>query len=344
MERSDIPRLLAFAAAAGGALLLAQRSGKRRQDYDFHGKTVLINGGSRGLGLVLARRLAHEGAHLALCARDERELEIARHELETFGAHVFTVTCDSRHADDVKNMVERVLDHFGAIDALFNVAGTILVGPIETMTLEDYHEQMDSNYWTAVNTCYYVAPHMQERGGGRIVNVSSIGGKMAVPHLLPYCAGKFALGGYSRGLRAELMKDGVVVTTVFPGLMRTGSPRNAMFKGNNEAEYAWFSISDSLPGLSMSAEHAANDILDAVRHGEAEIVLSIQAKAAALFDQVLPEVSSELTAMAARMMPKAGSDAGLRALKGSESESSWSPSALTKLTEDAARQNNEVLP
>lgn len=120
------------------------------------------------------------------------------------------------------------------------------------MTLEDYHEQMDSNYWSAVHTCYYVVPHMQERRSGRIVNISPIGGKVAVPHLLPYCAGKFALGGYSRGLRSELMKDGIVVTTVFPGLMRTGSPRQAMFKGGNEAEHAWFSIAGSLPGLSIS--------------------------------------------------------------------------------------------
>ena len=93
--------------------------------------------------------------------------------------------------------------------------------------------------------------------------MTSVGGRIAVPHLLPYTASKFAFTGFSRGLRSEVMKDGIVVTTVVPGLMRTGSPRNANFKGQNELEHAWFSIADSLPGLSMDADRAATQILDA---------------------------------------------------------------------------------
>jgi short-subunit dehydrogenase len=341
MALHDLRTVLAIGAAAGGAILLAQKARRAVHSFDFRYKTVLINGGSRGLGLVLARQLAAERARLVLTARDGDELEIARRELESMGAEVFTVTCDARDRHAVKQMVATVMDRFGGIDVLFNVAGTILVGPIETMTMEDLHEQMDSNYWAAVNTCYYVAPEMQRRRGGRIVNVSSIGGKVAVPHLAPYCAGKLALTGFSRAIRAELMKDGIVVTTICPGLMRTGSPRNAMFKSQNQAEYAWFSISDSMPGLSISAEHAARDILNAARRGDAEVVLSLPAKIAAMFDQILPEVSSELTALAARMLPQPGG-IGTQALPGSESESDWSPSRLTALSDRAARENNEV--
>src|SRR5204863_5194639 len=120
-------------------------------------------------------------------------------------------------------------------------------------------------------TTLSVLPAMRRQGEGRIVNISSIGGKIAVPHLLPYDASKFALTGFSEGLRAELLKDGIYVTTVCPGLMRTGSPRNADFKGQHEAEYAWFSIGDSLPGMSMSAEAAAERIVTAFRQGEAEV-------------------------------------------------------------------------
>jgi short-subunit dehydrogenase len=340
---STANRVLALAAAAGGALLLARSASRRSSDYTFRGKSVLLAGSSRGLGLVLARQLAEEGARLILCARDERELEIARYELQSHGADVITVTCDLRDSNAVESMVNNVVSQRGCIDVLINIAGTILVGPIETMTLEDYHEQMDSNYWSAVHTCYYVVPHMQERGGGRIVNVSSIGGKVAVPHLVPYCAGKFALGGFSRGLRAELAKDGIVVTTVFPGLMRTGSPRNAMFKGQNQAEYKWFSISDSLPGISMDARHAAHDLLEATRRGEVEIVLSLPAKMAALVDQVVPEASGDLMTMAARFLPRPGG-IGTKALKGADSESALSRSPLTALSERAARENNEMQP
>src|SRR5204862_3041411 len=113
---------------------------------------------------------------------------------------------------------------------------------------------------------------MRQREKGRIVNIASIGGKIGIPHLVPYCVGKFALVGYSQGLRAELENNGVVVTTVCPGLMRTGSARKAFFKGQSEAEYAWFKISDSLPLLTISAEKAARDILHACQRGDAQAI------------------------------------------------------------------------
>src|SRR5205085_12580634 len=122
-----------------------------------------------------------------------------------------------------------------------------------------------------------VLPNMRKRRDGRIVNISSIGGKVSVPHLLPYCAGKFALVGYSEGLRAELSDDGIVVTTVCPWLMRTGSPRNATFNGHHKIEYAWFSIGGSLPLLTLSAECAARKILAACSRGDAEVVLDVPA-------------------------------------------------------------------
>src|SRR5262249_29078614 len=142
-----------------------------------------------------------------------------------------------------------------------NNAGIIQVGPMETMTLADYQEAMRVHYWGPLYTALAVLPQMKQRRAGRIVNITSIGGKVAVPHLLPYVGSKFALVGLSEGLRAELMKDGILVTTVVPGLMRTGSPRNAFFKGQNEAEYAWFKIGDSIPVLTTSAERAARRIV-----------------------------------------------------------------------------------
>src|SRR5205085_11782954 len=135
-------------------------------------------------------------------------------------------------------------------------------------------EVMKVHFWAPLHTTLAALPEMRQRRDGRIVNISSIGGKVSVPHLLPYSASKFALTGWSEGLRSELLKDGIYVTTVCPGLMRTGSPRNALFKGKNEAEYAWFSISDALPIVSMSAKRAAQQIVDAAARGAAEVVLS----------------------------------------------------------------------
>jgi NAD(P)-dependent dehydrogenase (short-subunit alcohol dehydrogenase family) len=338
-NRSDWGAAIALAAGAG-ALIVARSAIQRSREYDFRGKVVLITGGSRGLGLVLARELAAEGARIAICARDQEDLNDARQQIGA-GVDVFTSACDLRSREEVEDAVRKVIEQFGRIDVLINNAGTIAVGPVESMMLDDYHEQMDSNFWSAVHMTMAVLPHMQGRREGRIVNIASIGGKIAVPHLLPYCASKFALVGFSRGLRAELYKDGIIVTTVCPGLMRTGSPRNADFKGQHRAEYAWFSIADATPGISMEAERAARQVIAACRRGEVEAVLSAPAKLGAAFDALLPEISGDLLAFAANMLPRDGG-AGTRRMKGHESESKLSPSVLTALGDQAAVKNNEV--
>src|SRR5829696_6836738 len=270
-----------LAAAGAGAYLAARAVYRRLNDYDLSGKTVLITGGSRGLGLVLARGFAAEGAHVAICARDPQELERARADLASRGARALAFPCDVTDRAQVKEQVEVVTRHFGRVDVLVNNAGVIQVGPVEEMTLEDYEQAMAVHFWGP----------LYARREGRIVNVSSIGGKIGVPHLVPYSASKFALAGLSDGLRAELSKDGVVVTSVFPGLMRTGSPRNATFKGRHRAEYAWFAISDSLPVTSIGAERAAAQIIVACRRGRAELVISTQAQAAVKFRALFPEAA-----------------------------------------------------
>ena len=333
--------LIAAGAAAGGAIMIARAILAGERNYDFRGKVVLITGGSRGLGLVLARQLASQGARIAICARDAEELSIAESDIGAHGADVMAIPCDLAVRDDVQRMVSDVISRFGQIDVLINNAGTIAVGPIESMRLEDYHYSMDTIFWAAANTAYYVVPHMQHRRTGRIVNIGSIGGKVGVPHLTPYCAAKFAVTGWSRALRGELLKDGIVVTTISPGLMRTGSPRNAEFKGKNTAEYAWFKISDSLPVLSMSAEQAAHEIIEATRRGAVDVVLGMPAKVAVMFDQLFPGVSGDLSAMAGKLLPAMGG-IGTEKRRGAESESGASESVLTNLTDEAARRNNEV--
>jgi len=335
-------RSLLLAAAGVGALLAARAVLKRQREYNFRGKAVLITGGSRGLGLVLARELAREGARLAICARDPKELERAQNELQRMGADVIAVPCDVTDRAQVNEMVSVVRRHFGEIDVLVNNAGIIQVGPVEVTTLDDYEEAMKTHFWGPLYTTFAVLPDMRRRGEGRIVNVSSIGGKISVPHLLPYSASKFALVGLSEGLRAELGKDGIVVTTVCPGLVRTGSPRNATFKGQHRAEYAWFSISDSFPATSMKAERAARQIIAACRRGEAEVILSLQAVLAVKFHQLFPELSSDLLQLANRLLPAPGG-IGKKRAKGKDSESEFSPSLLTTLGDKAALRNNEVL-
>ena len=332
---------LLVAAAGAGAIVAARALIRRARRYDVRGRVVLITGGSRGLGLVLARELAREGARLAICARDVDDLERARDELEARGATVLAVPCDVTDQALTNEMVRAVRDHFGQIDVLINNAGIIEVGPMEVMTIEDYEDAMKTHFWAPLYTTQAVLQEMRRRGEGRIVNIASIGGKISVPHLLPYSASKFALVGFSEGLRAELAKDGIIVTTVCPGLMRTGSPRNATFKGQHRAEYAWFSISDSLPVTSIAAERAARQIIEAFKRGDAEIVLTIQAKLAVLFHGLFPGLTADILGAVNSLLPEAGGIGRARA-KGKESESKLAPSWLTTLSDRAAEENNQI--
>lgn len=332
---------LLLAAAGVGALFAVRGAVRHWRAYDLRDKTVLITGGSRGLGLVLAREFARKGARLTICARSPEELERARTDLIGRGADVLAVPCDVTDRAQVNELVQMTQDHFGKVDVLVNNAGMIQVGPMDVMTLDDYEEAMRLHFWAPLYTTLAVLPEMKRQVAGRIVNISSIGGKISVPHLLPYSASKFALVGLSKGLRTELAKYGIIVTTVCPGLMRTGSPRNAKFKGQHRSEYAWFSISDSLPVASMSAERAARQIIAATVRGDAETVLSLPAVLAVKFHALFPEVTADILATVDRLLPTAGG-IGKRSAEGKESESAVTSSVLTALSDRAARRNNEI--
>jgi NAD(P)-dependent dehydrogenase (short-subunit alcohol dehydrogenase family) len=341
MTAKNTTNILGLVAVAAGACVVKSLV-RRSRAYDFKNKVVLITGGSRGLGLVLAREFAREGSRLVICARDADELDRARLDLESRGAEVMTYKCDVSNRSEVMELVASIHDRFEGVDVLVNNAGVIQMGPLEVMTHEDFEKAMNAHFWGPLNVMMAVLPRMRARKSGRIVNISSIGGKVSVPHLVPYCASKFALVGLSRGMRTELLKDGVAVTTVCPGLMRTGSPRNAGFKGKHRDEYAWFSISDATPLLSVSAERAAREIVSASRNGRAELIISVPAKLAVLFDTLFTEMTSDVFALANKLLLPAPGGIGTREAKGKESSSAWSPSWLTTLNERAAVRNNEM--
>jgi NAD(P)-dependent dehydrogenase (short-subunit alcohol dehydrogenase family) len=336
-------KTLMIGAAGVGAVLMAQ-AWRRRTDYDFASKSVVITGGSRGLGLVMARELADEGARLTLLARDQDELTRAEEDIRTRQpfADVLTIVADVRRRYDAERAVAQAFERFGSIDVLINNAGIIQVGPVGHMKLSDYDDAMNTHFWGPLFMMLAALPHMRRQGQGRIVNISSIGGRIGLPHLVPYAASKFALTGLSDSLRYELARDNIHVTTVCPGLMRTGSPLNASMKGRHPQEYAWFAISDSLPLAAIDVERAARQVIAACRHGDAELVITVQAKMAILARTVAPELFATAMAMINRLLPPPTGPQGDTARLGRDSESEWAPSKLTEPTYKAAEENNEL--
>ena len=334
---------LVYLALAGVGVYAAATAAVRwSRRFDFRDKVVLITGGSRGLGLLMAREFAAEGARVAICGRDADDLLTAVDDLAGRGAQVVAVPCDVTDQVQVNRMVEEVVNRLGRIDVLVNNAGMITVAPVEHMTLADYEEAMQTHFYGPLYVTMAALPHLRKQPTARIVNISSIGGKVAVPHLLPYSASKFALTGWSEGLRAELQKDNIYVTTVCPGLMRTGSPRNAYFKGRHREEYAWFHVSDALPLTAMHARRAARQIVSACRVGRAEVILSVQAKFAAKLYSLFPGLSAQAAGLLNEYVLPAPGGVGAVKIPGSQSESPVTRSWVTGLSRQAAEVNNQI--
>src|SRR5579883_3163593 len=295
---------------------------------DFQGKVVLITGGSRGLGLALAQEFASRGAQLALCARNQAELNRASELVrQQHDVRVETFAYDLSVAEQVQQLASDATARFGRIDVWVNNAGTISVGPIQNQTIEDFQSAMNINFWATVHGTFAVLPQMLARASGNIVNITSIGGKVSIPHLLPYSCSKFAAVDFSEGLRAEIKDKGVRVTTVCPGLMRTGSHLNAQFKGKHSEEFTWFSLGTATPLTSVAAHRAARQIVNATRSGRGELIVGWQAELLARAHGLAPELTTEILTMVNRLLPKASTDAQ-ETKSGSESQNLLTRSPL----------------
>lgn len=288
--------------AVGGLAWLAWQS---RGGRSLRGRVVIITGGSRGLGFLLAERLLDAGCRVVICARNPIALRRAQVRLANRG-EIDAVPCDVSDPRDVAELIDATIRRHGHIDILLNNAATIDVGPLEMFDLDDFHEAMNNGFWGTVHTVLAVLPHMRRRGHGTIANVTSIGGRVAVPHLLPYDSTKFATFGFSEGLRAELAGSGIHVTTVVPGLMRTGSPVHVVYHGQPEKEYLWFSLGDLLPLTAMSAARAADRIVLAIRRREGIVTLSWQARVLQTAYHVAPSLTQRALGLAARALPDPG--------------------------------------
>lgn len=340
-------KTLLWTAAVGlGGLLTTRLVNSQQRAIELAGRVALVTGGSRGLGLAIAEKLVSEGARVVICARNKEDLKVAQKSLNATARKagssysVLALPCDISDRTQVKKLIKQIEKQVGEVEVLFNNAGTIQVAPIEEMEIREHEESINTHYWGPLFTMEEVLPGMRQRQEGRIVNIASIGGKVSVPHLVPYSASKHALVGLSEGYRSELLKDNIYVTTVCPGLVRTGSPKNATFKGKHREEQTWFTIGDSLPMTSVSAEEAAEEIVNAAKHGESTVVISLPAKILSGLNGLLPGLVSDALGWVNQWLPEPGG-VGKKRVKGRNSKSQWSPSEITESTKRAAERYNQ---
>lgn len=292
-------------AALGAGILALGLRALPAPRLSFRSLSVVITGGSRGLGLALAEQLIQEGAFVTLLARDQEELDQAVEHLDNFrGVPALGIICDVTDRHQLQVSFEKTQEHFGRIDILINNAGSVVAGPFESMSQSDFEAQMNLHFFAPLKAIQEIVPIFKHQGEGRIINISSIGGTIAIPHMSAYCASKFALSGFSQAVTPELSSSNIRMTTVYPGLMRTGSPIQGVFKGDSEREFAWFAILDSTPGFSISARSAAQKILDSVRRGDSQITVTLPAKFASFFHGNFPEIFTTLMNGANRLLPK----------------------------------------
>ncbi len=289
-----------------------------RGQLSLRNKAVLITGGSRGLGLEIARQVCRQGGRVAILARDTEELARAKIDLASHGGDVLAIQCDLLDHTQIESAVQQTIQHFGQIDVLINNAGIIDVGPLNHMQREDFERAMRLHFWAPFELSMRIIPEMRRVGGGRIVNISSIGGKVAVPHMAPYSASKFALTGFSDAIRAELGRDNIYVTTVTPGMMRTGSQVHAKFKGDHAAEHDWFDSSAKLPFASISAENAARKVLAACAKGQPALIMPMSAYFVVAANALFPNLAARVTRIVNGFLPSQAGRKGDEARPGAD--------------------------
>jgi short-subunit dehydrogenase len=295
----------------------------------------------RGFGLALAGEFAKRKCRIAICARDPEELTRAQQILALAGHEVFTLACDISNRDGATAVIDAVTRHYGHVDILVNNAGEIMVSPFENLEVADFERAMAVMFWGTLYATFAVLPSMNARGHGRIVNVTSIGGKVSAPHLLSYSCAKAAAAAFSNGLRTEVRQFGIEVTTIIPGLMRTGSHVNAFFKGDRVAEAGWFGAAASVPLLSLNPEHAARLVLKAISAGKTESVLGTPAQILSRAQTLLPGLTADVLRLGNALLPKGSADHSIQTGRDLDDQHGSLYGLLTTLGRRAGQRLNQ---
>jgi short-subunit dehydrogenase len=244
---------------------------------DFKNKIVLITGASSGIGKETAIEFAKLGANIILIARKKDKLEQVANELKKFNVLTLVCQCDVSKKDQVKEMSKKVLEKFESVDILVNNAGFAIYGSVSDLTIDEIESQMETNYFGMIYCIKNFLPSMLKKKSGHIVNVASVAASFGLPGIASYCASKFAMLGFSEGLKHELKNTGVGITVVSPIMVRT-----------NFFEHPSFEKMPKFSPTSLSSETVAKAILKAANSPRLEIIVPSVVRGAVWMKNTFP--------------------------------------------------------
>jgi 3-oxoacyl-[acyl-carrier protein] reductase len=229
---------------------------------NLNGKTAIVTGGTKGIGRAIAEALVREGINVAISARHEEEVAQTVADLNEMGEGRATgAVCDVRDYDEVKALIEHTIAEFGGVDVLVNNAGIGKFGRVDEMSPEDFRAVIETNLFGVFYCCHLSIPEMKRRGGGYIINISSLAGTNAHPQMTAYNASKFGLNGFSEALMQEVRADRIKVSYIMPGSV------NTYFNDDEPSEeQAW----------QLQPEDIARVVLDLLHHDERSLPSRIE--------------------------------------------------------------------
>lgn len=294
MANNKLQNIAKFAIVGYGAYKLFKTSSRTAKREKLAGNVVVITGASAGIGKSYAYAFAEEGCNLVLASRSKSKLtEISNDLIKKYNVKVIVVPTDVADEKQAKDLIDIALEEFDHIDILINNAGIGAYGYIHTTSIEDMKKLMDVNYWGMVHCTHAALASMIRRRKGRIVNVSSVVGKIAMPAMGAYSATKFAMEGFSDSLRIEMKKFGIGVTVICPTTTKTDFVENAV-EGTNL----------KLESFGMSSERVAKETINAILDDKRDHVLGIGENLGVKINNTFPGIIDNVLTFAPKFILK----------------------------------------